>query len=141
MKVATMIALVAALSMSSADAAEPATMGGKDMSMHKVDKTGKEGKAQKCEGMKAAGKSAQPGAGQGKGMDCPKDGMSDEHMKQMHDHMQQMHGDGGMMGKGDAGGMPMNAAAKSPAAKDAALAKPSAAAPADAVDHSAHHPK
>ena len=81
-----------------------------------------------------------PGGDQGKGMGCPKEGMSDEHMKQMHDHMKDMHGDGGMMGKGGMGAMPADAAGPAKAApgkKD----KSAAAAPADAVDHSAHHPK
>lgn len=127
MKAETMIGLVATIAMSAAFAAEPAKpapMDGKDM-------------MEQCAGMKADGK---PGGDQGKGMGCPKEGMSDEHMIQMHDHMKDMHGDGGMMGKGGMGAMPADAAGPAKAApgkKD----KSAAAAPADAVDHSAHHPK
>lgn len=136
MKAAMLIALVAAVSVTTAYAAEPAKqapMGDKGMSMQMMDK---------CEGMKIDGKAGakdMKGANDGKAMNCPKDGMSDEHMKQMHEHMQEMHGDAGMMGKEGMGGMPAGAANEG--AAPSAATKPAAAAPADAVDHAAHHPQ
>lgn len=164
MKSATVIAFIAAMSVAGAYAAEPAkpaaagdtpaAMGDKAMPMQKMDG---------CAGMN----SADPMKGDSKdaqGMGACKDGMSADHMQKMHEHMQDMHGskDGmqGMDGMKSMGGMPKgDAAAKEAKPKATAKkgdkaappacdgkdskGKPCAAnvAPADEVDHAAHHPQ
>lgn len=164
MKSATVIAFIAATSMMGAYAAEPAkpattgekpaAMGDKAMPMQKMDG---------CEGMKSADQ-MKSDSKDAQGMPACKDGMSADHMQKMHEHMQDMHGgrDGmqGMDGMKSMGAMQKDDAAakdakpKATAKKGDKAAPPACdgkdskgmpcaanAAPADEVDHAAHHPQ
>lgn len=155
MKTATVIAFIAAMSVTGAYAAEaakpaalgdqPAAMGDKTMPMQKMDG---------CKGMKSADQ-MKGDSKDAQGMAACKDGMSAEHTQKMHEHMKDMHG--GMDGMG---GMPKGEAAttdarpKATARTDDKAVLPACdgkdskgmpcaakAAPVDDVDHAAHHPQ
>lgn len=167
MKSATVIAFVAAMSVTGAYAAEPAkpaaagekpaAMGDKAMPMQVMEG---------CEGMQSPNQmKGDPKDAQGAAA-C-RDGMSADHMQQMHEHMQDMQdmhgGKDGMQGMGgmkSMGGMPQSDAAakdakpKATAGKGDKAAPPACdgkdskgmpcaanAAPADDGDHAAHHPQ
>ena len=141
MKSVQIIAMMAAMFVAGAYAAEPAkatavdkpaAMGDKAMPMQKMDS---------CEGMKAPDR-MKGDAQDAKGMTACKDGMSAEHMQKMHEHMQEMHGGkDGMSGMKSMDGMPQGDAAAKDVSPKAATQNADKVVPSDGVDHAAHHPQ